>query len=116
MEIDESKKLIIDDINNYEHYNNDVLVILDRKMDFEILNKLSNKGFSIKSQFLPKHECKLIENYTIKSVKPLDTKIGDENMDLKIGPLGEEEIGMEEYILPGERKCIILKCDSIGNV
>jgi len=49
MEIDESKKLIIDDINNYEHYNNDVLVILDRKMDFEILNKLSNKGFSIKS-------------------------------------------------------------------
>ena len=116
MEIDESKKLIIDDINTYEHYNNDALVIFNRKMDFEILNKLNKKGFSIKGQFFPKNEYKVIKNYSIGSVKPLDTKIDDENIDLKIGPLGEEEIGIEEYVLPGERKCIILKCDSIDNV
>ncbi|KZX17591.1 hypothetical protein [Methanobrevibacter filiformis] len=116
MEIDENKKIIIDNSNAYEPYNNGALVIIDKKMDFQILNNLKKKGFSIKGQFFPKHEYKIIKNYNIESVKPLDTDVHDNNMDLKIGPLGEEEIGMEEYILPSERKCVILSCESIENI
>ncbi|KZX15952.1 hypothetical protein MBCUT_11750 [Methanobrevibacter cuticularis] len=116
MKIIEDEKIVIDDKNIYEPHETGLITILDSKIDLDILKSGNNKDFSIKGRILQENKCKLIKNYKIAEITALDTDPTDKNLDLQIGPFGEENIGSEEYVLPSERKCLLITCDEIEDI
>lgn len=113
MKVIEKEKLIIDDINIYEPYNNKIITIVDEKIALDMLERYSGKEYSIKGRFIQGDKCKIIKNYFIEKIQSMDADSEDENLDFQIGPLGQENIGPEEYILPGERKYFLITYDEI---
>ncbi|MDR0900161.1 MAG: hypothetical protein LBM26_00715 [Methanobrevibacter sp.] len=113
MKVIEKEKLIIDDLNLYESHNNKIVTVVDEKIALEILESYSGKGFSIKGRMIQEDNCKIIKNYKIEKTETVDINPNDENLEFRVGPLGQEDIGPEEYVLPGDRKYLTIIYDEI---